>query len=153
MNRKSNVGPLVMMSWGFSLPHNLRGEFSPVNNTNVCNKTIERHTVHTIVSWANPKQWVIVHNGVWFVSANSCMYIREVLRQSLHWWFTLCNTTNSITGRKNCKILCTMFALFCVLLWSVNGCLYSYPSGLLFWHWNYYAIVIMPVKWPLKEGG
>ena len=26
------------------------------------NKNIERHTAHTIVSWPNPKQWVIVHS-------------------------------------------------------------------------------------------
>ena len=27
------------------------------------NKNIERHTAHTIVSWPNPKQWVIVHTS------------------------------------------------------------------------------------------
>ena len=28
-----------------------------------CHKYIERHTAHTIVSWPNPKQWIIVHNS------------------------------------------------------------------------------------------
>ena len=27
------------------------------------NKNIDRHTAHTIVSWHNPKQWVIVHTS------------------------------------------------------------------------------------------
>ena len=27
------------------------------------NKNIERHAAHTIVSWSNPKQWVIVHTS------------------------------------------------------------------------------------------
>ena len=26
-------------------------------------KIIERHTAHTIVSWPNPKQWVMVHTS------------------------------------------------------------------------------------------
>ena len=26
-------------------------------------KNIDRHTAHTIVSWPNPKQWVIVHTS------------------------------------------------------------------------------------------
>ena len=26
-------------------------------------KNIERHTAHTVVSWPNPKQWVIVHTS------------------------------------------------------------------------------------------
>ena len=28
-----------------------------------CYKNIERHTAHTIVSWPNPKQWIIVHTS------------------------------------------------------------------------------------------
>ena len=29
----------------------------------VCHKNIKRHTAHTIVSWPNPKQWIIVHTS------------------------------------------------------------------------------------------
>ena len=31
--------------------------------TDCSNKNIEKHTAHTIVSWPNPKQWVIVHTS------------------------------------------------------------------------------------------
>ena len=34
-------------------------------------KTTERHTAHTIVSWPNPKEWVIVH------TSDSMMIIRQ----------------------------------------------------------------------------
>ena len=36
-------------------------------------KNIERHTVDTIVSWSNPKQWVIVH------SSDLMMIIRQII--------------------------------------------------------------------------
>ena len=36
-----------------------------------CNKNIERHTAHTIVSWPYPKQWKIVH------TSNLIMIIRQ----------------------------------------------------------------------------
>ena len=34
-------------------------------------KNIEKHTAHTIISWPNPKQWVIVH------TSNLVMIIRQ----------------------------------------------------------------------------
>ena len=46
-----------------------------INYTNlivVFHKNIERHTAHTIVSWPNPKQWVIVH--VRYLLSFSLMY-------------------------------------------------------------------------------
>ena len=39
--------------------------------TSCVHKNTDRHTAHTIVSWPNPKQWVIVH------TSDSMMIIRE----------------------------------------------------------------------------
>ena len=44
-------------------------------------KNIKRHTAHTIVSWPNPKQWIIVHNS------NLMMIIRQsnIFSQPSRW--------------------------------------------------------------------
>ena len=42
--------------------------------TNKCRKNIDWHAAHTIVSWPNPKQWVIVHTS-------DLMMIISVIRQ------------------------------------------------------------------------
>ena len=38
-------------------------------------KSIERHTAHTIVSWPNPKQWVIVHTSDLMMIIRQSIYI------------------------------------------------------------------------------
>ena len=38
-------------------------------------KNIERHTAHTIVSWLNPKQWVIVHTSELMMIMRQSTYI------------------------------------------------------------------------------
>ena len=42
-----------------------------VDGNNIITKNTESHTAHTIVSWPNPKQWVIVH------ASDSMMMIRQ----------------------------------------------------------------------------
>ena len=57
-------------------------------------KHIERHTAHTIVSWPNPKQWIIVHTSFltsltlsqWSSSGNPvCLELRPQCTLECHW--------------------------------------------------------------------
>ena len=45
-------------------------------------KNIERHTTHTIVSWPNPKQWVIVHNSDLMIIRQS-IYILSIITKEM----------------------------------------------------------------------
>ena len=48
--------------------------------TDVCfGKNIERHTVHTIGSWPNPKQWVIVHASDLIMIIRQSIYIISII--------------------------------------------------------------------------
>ena len=40
---------------------------------------IERHTLHTIVSWPNPKQWVIVHTSYLMIIIRQSVYIISII--------------------------------------------------------------------------
>ena len=42
-------------------------------------KNIERHTAHTIVSWPNPKQWVMVHTSDLMMMIRQSMYILSII--------------------------------------------------------------------------
>ena len=46
----------------------------------LCRKHIERHTAHTIVSWPNPKQWVIVHTSDLMIIRQS-IYIHSIITE------------------------------------------------------------------------
>ena len=57
-------------------------------------KHIERHTAHTIVSWPNPKQWIIVNTSFltsltlsqWSSSGNPvCLELRPRCTLECHW--------------------------------------------------------------------
>ena len=43
------------------------------------NKNIERHTADTIVSWPNPKQWVIVHTSDLMMLIRQSIYIISII--------------------------------------------------------------------------
>ena len=46
-------------------------------------KNIERHTAHTIVSWPNPKQWVIVHTSDLMMIIRQSIYIFSVITKEI----------------------------------------------------------------------
>ena len=48
-----------------------------------CHKNIERHTVHTIVSWPNPKQWVIVHTSDLMMIIRQGIYILSIITRGM----------------------------------------------------------------------
>ena len=46
-------------------------------------KNIERHTADTIVSWPNPKQWVIVHTPDLMVITKQSIYILSIITREM----------------------------------------------------------------------
>ena len=46
-------------------------------------KNIERHTAHTIVSWHNPKQWVIVHTSDLMMMIRQSIYIISIITRGV----------------------------------------------------------------------
>ena len=46
-------------------------------------KNTERHIVHTIVSWPNPKQWVIVHTSDSMMIIRQSIYILSIITREL----------------------------------------------------------------------
>ena len=46
-------------------------------------KNIERHTAHTIVSWPNPKQWVIVHTSDLMMIIRQSIYILPIITKEM----------------------------------------------------------------------
>ena len=55
-----------------------------------CHTNIERHTAHTIVSWPNPKQWVIVHTSDLMMIIRQSKYIfsQSSQRKLVNWKHT-----------------------------------------------------------------
>ena len=71
-------GKLQHTQWwpGHSSWHNFR--FSD----RLC-KNIERHTAHTIVSWPNPKRWVIVHTSDLMMIIRQSIYIISIITKEM----------------------------------------------------------------------
>ena len=46
-------------------------------------KNIERHTAHTIVSWLNPKKWVIVHISDLIMIIRQSIYILSIITRAM----------------------------------------------------------------------
>ena len=46
-------------------------------------KNTERHTVHTIVSWPNPKQWVTVHISDSMMIIRQSIYILSIITREM----------------------------------------------------------------------
>ena len=46
-------------------------------------KNTERHTAHTIVSWPNPKQWVIVHTSDLMIITRQSIYILSTITREM----------------------------------------------------------------------
>ena len=46
-------------------------------------KNTERHTAHTIVSWPNPKQWVIVHTSDLMMIIKQSIYILAIITREM----------------------------------------------------------------------
>ena len=52
----------------------------------VDHKNIKRHTAHTIVSWPNPKQWVLVHTADLVMIIRQRMYIISIITFDKVWF-------------------------------------------------------------------
>ena len=50
---------------------------------NELHKNIERHTAGTIVSWSNPKQWVIVHTSDLMMIKRQSIYILSIITREM----------------------------------------------------------------------
>ena len=53
------------------------------NFQDTVSKNIERHTAHTIVSWPNPKQWVIVHTSDLMMIIRQSMSILSIITKEM----------------------------------------------------------------------
>ena len=53
-----------------------------------CNKNTKSHTAHTIVSWPNPKQWVIVHTSDLMIIRQSIYILSVITRKWVNWKHT-----------------------------------------------------------------
>ena len=56
---------------------------SPDVNVILSNKNIERHTADTIVSWPNPKQWVIVHTSDLMMMIRQSICILSIITREM----------------------------------------------------------------------
>ena len=66
-----------------------------------CHKNIERHTAHTIVSWPNPKQWVIIHTSELIVIIRQSIYIPIIITRETGKLKTHSPTYCLINNREN----------------------------------------------------
>ena len=58
------------------------------DNIGLVHKNTERHTAHTIVSWPNPKQWVIVRTSDLVMIIRQSIYIQSSQGKWLNWKHT-----------------------------------------------------------------
>ena len=98
-----NTGPLYVRSiFGKSILNNLVCKSDGMENrfSLLCKcilivtidmyyqKYIERHTADTIVSWPNPKQWVIVHTSDLMMIRQSIYILSIITREWVNWKHT-----------------------------------------------------------------
>ena len=67
----------------------------------LCSKDIERHIAHTIVSWPDPKQWVIAHTSDFMMIVRQSIYIfsKSSQRKWVNWKHTAPHIVHWITER------------------------------------------------------
>ena len=76
--RNGRIRKLVIVSWNFIMSRNEKYHLF----TNVrFYKNIERHAAHALVSWPNPKQWVIVHTSDLMMIIRPSIYIFSLSSQ------------------------------------------------------------------------
>ena len=68
--------------------------------TSQVDKNIERHTVHTIVSWPKPKQWVIVHTSDLMMIIRQSIYIYIYIK-----WTVFVNVTTKSTQHAHARMI------------------------------------------------
>ena len=91
--------------------------------TNPYHKTLESHTVHTIVLWTNPKQWKIVH------ISNFMM----IIRQSIYIIYSLNHLKGNRSTETHSPTYCIMDNLENIWSASQNASDYWHSS---YWHNN-----------------
>ena len=64
-------------------------------------KNIERHTADTIVSWINPKQWVIVHSSDLMMIIRKSIYIILIITKEMGKLKTYSPTYRIMDDREN----------------------------------------------------
>ena len=64
-------------------------------------KNIGRHTAHTIVSWPNPKQWVIVHTSDLMMIIRQSIYILSIISKEMGKLKTHSPTYSIMDNREN----------------------------------------------------
>ena len=93
-------------------------------------KNTERHTAHTIVSWPNPREWVIVHTYDLMMMIRQSIYILSIITREIgklktqpHVWcvlsqkgpimpiFDVCCINTLAPGRCKCNIKYILFKL------------------------------------------
>ena len=86
-------GTLLYTVWWIVeiLQHTLKSKtITPINkdkwllsNSAPCYKNIERHTADTIVSWPNPKQWVIVYTSDLMMIIRQSIYVLSIITREM----------------------------------------------------------------------
>ena len=145
---QSSVGYLAWQKCCMSVTEGqIRGKYH--QDTNVprsnpalsqINKNTKRHTAHTIVSWHNPKQWVIVHTSDLIMIIRQSIFILNHRKE-----MGKLKTHSKLITERICLILLTnstkyIWQAFCIctLLISkipVNKLSDFYKSG---WRWLFY---------------
>ena len=123
------------------------------NNQNDTDKNTERHTAHTIVSWHNPKQWVIVHTSdlMMLIRQSIYIYIYIFSQSSQGKWVNWKHTTSRIVSwitERMCPILLTHSTKYIWQLYltniTENG---STKLSAYLMHDTWYAWVWMSSQW------
>ena len=99
-------------------------------------KNIERHTAHTIVSWPNPKQWVIVNTSDLIMIIRQSTYIISIITREV--------------GTQPRKNMITMGKvntsdLMMIITWAID---ISFQSPILKWaSWTHKTpYIVMKIK-------
>ena len=125
-------------------------------------KNIERHTTYTIVSWPNPKQWVIVHTSDLMMIIRQSMYILFIITKEMgklktrsptycimdNWenMLNLTHSTNYIWYTVQPFQRCTK-KRFCTLYYIAPILGVAHPH----WAWWHHEGVYLPLCWPLAQ--
>ena len=78
----SNFNGLRMDKWCHLTFYNRCNYLSMLGLT-LNHKSIERHTAHTIGSWLNPEQWLIVHTSDFVMIIRQSIYIQSIVTREM----------------------------------------------------------------------
>ena len=104
----------------------------PVLKTHNCAhihcENIARHTAHKFFSWANPKQWPMIHISNFMIMTRWSTNILTIIEREMGMVKTL-SRINSI--KENCKngldLKSTLRRIYCFILWSHKFWIFMNP--------------------------